>query len=268
MPIFKKDEEENNSNKPKKKKKKLFQTKSGRWVTPQDRKEHTIKGADDEDVDGEVQETVSQIDLDIPGMVVLTSKQDRHIGRLNQDMRAKEEFKKETRSVLKPPPALPDVPGDFIPQTPASTVDPGLLESGQIILDKLLEVEKITDEQKEAILSLSAKKGIMIEEAVCEAQVLTAHDLGTFIAGMCKIPFSNLEVLRVSPKARDILTLEQMMQSKVIPLSKIGPTLNITAVNPLNNQMIEQLKTDSGFEVKCIVCTPATFTKTIQSFNG
>ena len=97
---------------------------------------------------------------------------------------------------------------------------------------------------------------------------ISAHDLGTFIAGECKIPFSNLDVLRVSPKARDILTLEQIEQSRVVPLSKIGPTLNIAAVNPLNNPMIEQLKTESGYEVKCIVCTTSTFIKTIQSFSG
>ena len=258
MPNVNKDNQDGSE--PKKKKGKLFQTKSGRWITPQDKKKHQIKGANEENVDEEVQETISQIDLDIPGMVVLTSKQDRHLGRLNQDMKAKEEYRRETR-VVKKPPALPDLPDDLAPSpgiegappTPPPSFDPALLESGQIILDRLFEAEKIDTEQKQKVLALSAEKGITIEEAVSEAQVMTSHDLGTFIAGECKIPFSNLDVLRVSPKARDVLTLEQMEQSRIVPLSKIGPTLNIAAVNPLNNTIIDQLENESGYKVKCIV---------------
>lgn len=262
----------NNPNGKKKLKKgKLFQTKSGRWITPQDRKKNEIKGANDSDVDDEVQETISQIDVDIPGMVVLKSKEDRHLGRLNQDMKAKEEFKKQTKPVRKPPP-LPDMPGDISGRAPVqpepSGIDPDLFASGQVILDRMVEKQNITVEQKNEVIALASDKGILIEEAVSEKKLMAPHDLGTFIAGECKIPFSNLEVLRVSPKVKDILDREQMLQFRVIPLSKIGPTLNVAAVNPLDNPVIEQLKTESGYEVKCIVCTPSTFDKTLEAFNG
>jgi len=269
MPIFKKDGEDENGRKKGKTPKtkgKLTQTKSGRWITPQDKKKYEIKGTDDKNVDEDVQETISQIDVDIPGMVVLHSKEDRHLGRLNQDMKAKEDYKKQTRRVQKPP-DLPDFPGMPPGRAQASSVDPALLESGRMILDRLVEEERITDEQRDRALALSSEKGITVEEALSEQEVISEHDLGTFIAGECKIPFSNLEVLRVSPKARDILTQEQMMRFKAIPLSKIGPTLNIAAVNPLENPIIENLKSESGYEVKCIVCTSSTLKKTLQSFN-
>lgn len=273
MPIFKKDSEDDGKRKKEKTKKtkgKLFQTKSGRWITPQEKKKYDIKGADEKDVDENVQETVSQIDVDIPGMVVLHSKEDRHLGRLDQDMKAKEDYKKQTRRVQKPP-ELPDFSGMVQGQPGVSgragAADPALLESGRMILDRLIEEERITAEQREKVLSISSEKGITVEEAITEIQAISERDLGTFIAGECKIPFSNLDVLRVSPKARDVLTQEQMMRFRAVPLSKIGPTLNIAAVNPLENPIIENLRSESGYEVKCIVCTSSALKKTIKSFN-
>jgi len=264
MSIFKKDgepEEEKKGGKGK-----LRQAKKTRLIAPQEKEKNERRG---EDIDERIKETISQIDIDVPGMVVLHTKEDRHLARLDQDVRAKEEYLRETRMMMKKSEeaAAASGSGGEASRTKETPLPSHLWESGKEILDRLVAKELVTPEQREQVLSLAAERGILIEEALTEAQVITAHDLGTFIAGECKIPFSNLDVLRVSPKVKDVLSREEMMKYRAVPLSKIGATLNIAAVNPLNNPVVQELKLRTGSEVKCIVCTASAFSKTLQTYE-
>jgi hypothetical protein len=266
MPIFKKGED--GKDKGKNKKRGVHQTKSGRWITPQQQKELQEKEEKKrKKEDSTVKETLSQIDLDIPGMVVLQSKEDRHLGRLNQDMKAREEYREKTRQIQR------SSAGEALDESDVETaevaeggLDPSVIEAGEILLQKLLENGFIEPEQKDEILQYSAQQDVTVCEAIIGLGIISPHPLGTFIAGECKIPFSNLDILRVSEKAKGILTREEMVRFRIIPVSKIGNNLNIAAINPIRNTLVDRLKGESGYEVKCIVCTPDTFTNTLNTY--
>jgi hypothetical protein len=193
-------------------------------------------------------------------MVVLKSKEDRHLGRLNQDKRAKEEY---TSSHTNP---------NASPQRPAAgsggPLDPTQVEAGELLLQALLEKNQLSPEQITDLRSFSQEMSVTIVEAVVSAELMGSQILGVFIASECKIPFSKLDVLRIHPNTKGIMPEADMLKYQVMPLSKIGSTLNVAAVNPLRNKALDDLRRESGFDVKCIVCTLATLRNSYQKYYG
>lgn len=257
-------------------KKKKYLSKSGRWIVPtggkkpvkpdpgqplQQTSEQTPQQAPVHD-ENKVQDTISQIDLDIPGMVVLTSKEDRHLGRLNQDMKAKETFRYEN------PNAQNDTQEVDTAENSSDATQSLLTGGDMMLLDLLLQKEVIDHEGHELSVQAVNSYGYSISEALVQQELMKPDELGTFVASECRVPFSRLEILRVHKNALGIVTRNDIAAYQVIPLSRIGKTLNIATVNPMENPLIERLKQESGYDVKCIVCTPAALSNTMKQYYG
>ncbi|MFH1708745.1 MAG: hypothetical protein ABIF71_12635 [Planctomycetota bacterium] len=240
-----------------------FVTKSGRWVAPQQQAPAQPAPAQPPVVEAvpplpsnRTSETLAQIDLDIPGMVVLRSKEDRYLGRLNQDIRAKEEFESGPQPVIQT-----GAPA-------AGSLEPELQEAARLTVDLLVARERITPQAGQEVLTFALQMGMSIVDALINSEVMKAHDIGTFLSEEFKAPFSRLEVLRVHPNTVGVLSPAEIQHFQVIPLSKIGRTLNLAVVNPLGNPALDRLKKESGFEIKAIICTASTLNNTSQQFYG
>lgn len=243
-------------------------TKSGRFIAPTGETakppvSQTPAPAAQPPVDDKVKDTISQIDIEIPGMVVLRSKEERHIARLTEDLKAQEEY---TRSIQRGE----VTPADNSPAAASagneSDDDATIVLAANLLLKSLMAKGLITPEQADETEDYAIDNGLSIAEALNTLAILSPQQLGEYISGECQVPLSNLDELRIQKSALNILSVDDIRNFELIPLSKVGSTLNIAAVNPMNNRMLDRLRTEMGFDVKCVVCTAGALQNTIRKY--
>ena len=245
---------------------------------PHDSQEGERPSSSTPGMDSRLAETLSQLDIDIPGMVVLSTKEERERERTVQDQKAQVQYSasinrseatEDLLGFMNDPvaPAIPTAPTQQPAQSPLNTsLQNQFFEKGwKYLLGLLVSKGMINAEQEQTVIAYAGSHSISIGDALQVLDIITEENLGTFIATAYKVPFSRMSVLRVNPQVVQLVSPADALKYQILPVSRIGHTLNVATVNPFENTVLERLRNESEYEVKCIVCTAQTFVNTYNA---
>jgi DNA-directed RNA polymerase subunit M/transcription elongation factor TFIIS len=177
---------------------------------------------------------LSQMDVNVPDMVVLRGKEERQTARLMRDATAKEEFRREMRFYAK--------------QRGELSCEKAL---GELLVSKNVitpeQLAKAREVQKGSGLSMiTVMVSLRLSDEVKIASVL-AHETGCL--------FSSTETLHADKDVRGILPSEAVATYEALPLSRSASTLTIAMVNPLDRDAIREIENLAKLKVNPVVCT-------------
>jgi len=121
-----------------------------------------------------------------------------------------------------------------------------------IQLEKALEAQKI--------------KGGLIGELLVEMGFAKEEDIAQALTVQYGFPYLPLSSYEINPEIVNVIPLKIARQYLLIPIDKIGNSLTLVMVNPLNAKAIEEVETASGCSVQVFVSTSSDIKKAIEKY--
>jgi len=135
---------------------------------------------------------------------------------------------------------------------------------GQLLKERNI----ITEQQLKEAIEIQNKKGGLIGEILVSLGYAKEEEIAkalTIQYGFPYLPLDNYEI------DRDIIRLIPYQLAKengVLPIDKIGTTLTVAMVNPLNLSVIEKIEQHSKCTVQPFVITSSSFRNALQKYYG
>lgn len=136
------------------------------------------------------------------------------------------------------------------------------------ILKALLETRKIKKEDVEDAIALQKQKGISLERALIEKNLIQEKDLLLMLVRELNIPFINLSKYKIDPNLKEIIPERIARLYQIIPLSLLDYTLTVAISDPLNVFVVDDLKNITGKEIDIVISTGSEIAKAIDQFYG
>lgn len=135
---------------------------------------------------------------------------------------------------------------------------------GEILISKGLIVE----EQLLEGLDVQKKTRARIGEILVEIGYLTENDVFEALGDQLGVPFVSLSFYSVDPNVIQTVPENLARQHKVIPLFKIGNSLTLGMVDPLNLTVIDQVVRAVGMDVEPAICSETDIENAIDHYYG
>ncbi len=139
---------------------------------------------------------------------------------------------------------------------------------GEILIKKGL----ISEESLEKALEIQRKTGKKLGEALIEAQIIKEEDLARALSEQLGIPYLSYSsgILRPNPhqKLEELIPKEAAVKNLVLPLAKEGNILTCAICDPLDLNLIENLKKMTGCQINPVISTKSDILKSIEEFYG
>jgi len=136
------------------------------------------------------------------------------------------------------------------------------------IIKSLIETNKINKEDVEAAIILQKKKGISLDKALIQMNLINEKDLLVLLVRELNIPFINLSKYKIDPSFKDVIPERIARQYHIIPLSMLENSMTIAVSDPLNVFIIDDLKNITGKEIDVVMSTNSEITNVIDKFYG
>ncbi|MFH2145849.1 MAG: ATPase, T2SS/T4P/T4SS family [Candidatus Omnitrophota bacterium] len=138
----------------------------------------------------------------------------------------------------------------------------------QSIKEKMLEVltasNFLTKQQLEEAIAIQKKSGRQLSEVLTTMGYITQTDLVVVLSQSLKIPPINLSKTKLDPAIAQIIPKDLAEKYKVIVVSKIGKTLMVAMVDPLNVLAIDELTVLTNYQIKIVIASLKDITDAIS----
>lgn len=138
----------------------------------------------------------------------------------------------------------------------------------QISLDKLPEIlvqsGYVQPEQIQKALAEQKEKGGSIVRILLEKGYVPDKLMMTSIAEHMHIPPLDLSKFHPSPEVLDLVTRQVASDYQALPLAKLGRTLSLAMVDPLDLMAIDDIRRITGLEVQAVVCSANDFKDALE----
>ncbi len=139
---------------------------------------------------------------------------------------------------------------------------------GEILIRKGLISEK---NLKEA-LEIQKKEGGRLGEILIKKGIIKEEDLARALSEQLHLPFLSYSsgLLKPNPhqKLEELIPKEEAVKNLVLPLNKEGDTLTCAISDPLDLDLIDNLKKLTGCQINLVVSTKSDILKSIEEFYG
>ena len=132
--------------------------------------------------------------------------------------------------------------------------------------DLLVEKGYINTEQLESALQEQSSGGKRLGEILVEKELITEEELITTISERLGIPKVSLNSMVVHPHVIQRVNVELARRYTLIPIFYIGNTLTLAMADPLNIIAIEQVKYQTGCEIKRAIATGSEIKTAIEKY--
>ncbi|MFN3821242.1 MAG: type II secretion system ATPase GspE [bacterium] len=105
-------------------------------------------------------------------------------------------------------------------------------------------------------------------EVLLELGYITESDLFSALGEQLGVPYVSLSYYSVDPSVIGLIGEQFARQHKVVPLFRIGSTLTLGMVDPLNLAVIDQVMRSTGLEVEPVICSPRDIEQAIDHYYG
>ncbi len=104
-------------------------------------------------------------------------------------------------------------------------------------------------------LSIQKEDGGSLSDILVRLGFITKSDLMIALSQGLGIPPINLSRYKIDPDVLGLIPKRIAKNYKILPISKIGGTLMLAVVDPLNIFVIDDIKTITGFKINLVVAT-------------
>lgn len=139
-----------------------------------------------------------------------------------------------------------------------------------LLKDRILEVLKsqkgFNEKKFETALKLQREKGGSLSKILIETGVLTQKELMLIFSRQLSIPPINLSRYKLDPSLLQLFPEKIMREEKAIPLSKIGNTVTIAVIDPLNVFLLDKLKAITDYNIEVVLTTDDDIKGVFENF--
>lgn len=134
-------------------------------------------------------------------------------------------------------------------------------------LGELLKERKvITDAQLKEALDVQKQKGGLIGEILVGLGYAKEEEIAQVLTVQYGFPYLPLDNYEIDREIIKILPLEIVKKCGAIPLDKIGATLTVAMVNPLNVSALEEIEKLAKCTVQPFITTSSGFQKALKKY--
>jgi len=132
--------------------------------------------------------------------------------------------------------------------------------------DLLIEKGYITPEQLQAALKEQLSTGKRLGSTLVEKGLITDEQLTTTVSERLSIPKVSLSSMVIHPHVIQRVNVEMARRYTLIPIFYIGNTLTIAMADPLNIIAIDQVKYQTGCEIKRAIAAGSEIKASIEKY--
>jgi type IV pilus assembly protein PilB len=132
--------------------------------------------------------------------------------------------------------------------------------------DVLIEKGYITPEQLATALKQQATSGLRLGDQLVESGTISETQLLDAISDRLSIPRLSLEAMIIDPMVVQRVPVDLARRHTLIPVFAIGNTLTLAMADPLNILAVEEIKYQTGCDIKRAVATISEIKKAIDDY--
>lgn len=134
-------------------------------------------------------------------------------------------------------------------------------------LGELLKEGKIiTDMQLKEALEIQKEKGGLIGEILVSLGYAKEEEIAQALTIQYGFPYLPLDNYEIEQDVINIIALDIAKKHGVIPIDKIGATLTVAMVNPLNTAALEEIEAITKCTVQPFVTTSTSFQNALKKY--
>ena len=132
----------------------------------------------------------------------------------------------------------------------------------------LIAADLITDEQLQEALNVQSNTHQKLGEVLIQLNYLKEQELADLLSEQLGIPTIDLEHYVIEPQTISLISKWLAETYKVIPLFKLGDTLNVAMVDPHDIVAQDEIRRETGLEVEPAICTISAMEKALEQYYG
>jgi len=130
----------------------------------------------------------------------------------------------------------------------------------------LIDKELVKEADLEKALSFQKEKGGSLSDILVSMGLISRHDLMIVLSEGLGIPPINLSRYKIDATVIKLIPKKIAKNYKILPISKMGNTLIIAMVDPMNILAIDDIKALTGFKINLVVTTEKDITDALHQY--
>ena len=138
--------------------------------------------------------------------------------------------------------------------------------AAEMLTAVLVEEGVLTRETEYASLQEHRTTGRPVAEIICDSGYMAESELMSVLSRRCKVPHLSLEHYQIKPQVLESVPPEFARANHIMPLDRLGKTLNVATSNPLDVPTFKRLEDKTGLKVKPVLATPRELRECIDKY--
>jgi type IV pilus assembly protein PilB len=130
----------------------------------------------------------------------------------------------------------------------------------------LISANLITEEQLQEALNVQSNTHQKLGEILVQLNYVNEQDLTDLLSEQLGIPTIDLEHYVIEPQTVSLISKWLADTYKVVPLFKLGNTLNVAMVNPHDIVAQDEIRRETGLEVEPAICSFSAMEKALNQY--
>lgn len=132
----------------------------------------------------------------------------------------------------------------------------------------LLEKKIVSPETLKAALQKLKEKGGRLSQILVEMGVISEKELVVLLSENLGIPPVDLSRFEIDPAMGKVVSREIALHYEIVPISKIGNTVTIAMIDPLNVFAIGEIKALTGMDIRPTIATERDIGDALRKLYG
>ncbi|MBU1124550.1 MAG: Flp pilus assembly complex ATPase component TadA, partial [Candidatus Omnitrophica bacterium] len=141
-----------------------------------------------------------------------------------------------------------------------------MLSLKERLTELLITNRLITPEQLQQALQVQREKGGRLRDILVELRFVKEREFAPIISEGLGLPLIDLKRIKIDPTITGLVPVAIAHHYQIIPVSKMGESITIAMVDPLNVFAIDHLKSLTGYTINPIISTSQDIQQAIQLY--
>ena len=137
-----------------------------------------------------------------------------------------------------------------------------------VLPDLLLEKEYITKRQLEKAMKKAEEEGRALDKVLVDMGLVTEKEIAELLAEHFGIKFIDLDEVAIPSEVTKFIPEHMARRYNIVPVSADADKLVIAVLDPLDVDMLDDIRLVSGFDVEPLLATETALKKKLNSIYG
>lgn len=137
-----------------------------------------------------------------------------------------------------------------------------------LIGDILLKAKRVTSKQLQEVLDDQRITGKPLGDILVEKKIVSEEEIVILLSEQLKIPYVDLTFYSVENKVLSLISEQTARKFEVMPLFKIGDTLTVAMVDPLDINIVDQITQAAKCAIEPVFSTRTSIRQAIDKYYG